>query len=149
MLSLNHHASVFIGSRSWYVQCFPYLGLAKKKPPLIFDIKFHDSYLMKCLHCSSTQNDTIWWHMYLPNLVSNDVETTSNQCYTQYVTLLRMLIHKEENLMASQFIQEKNPISMIDFIFKKKKFTRITPCQTYWLKLTILVSENSWPQRYC
>ena len=38
---------------------FPYYGLAKKKT-LIFDIKFHDSYLMKCLHNYITHNDTIW-----------------------------------------------------------------------------------------
>ena len=31
----------------------------------------------------------------LPHLVSN-VTTTSNQCYTCYVTLLRILIHTEE-----------------------------------------------------
>ena len=31
----------------------------------------------------------------LPNQVSN-VNTTSNQCYTNYVTLLRILIHTEE-----------------------------------------------------
>ena len=31
----------------------------------------------------------------LPHLVSN-VKTTSNQCYTQYVTLLRILIHTEK-----------------------------------------------------
>ena len=38
---------------------FPYYGLAKKKK-YILDIKCHDSYLMKCLHYSITQNDTIW-----------------------------------------------------------------------------------------
>ena len=31
-----------------------------KENTLIFDFKFHDSYLMKCLHNSITQNDTIW-----------------------------------------------------------------------------------------
>ena len=31
----------------------------------------------------------------LPHLVSN-VKTTSNQCYTKYVSLLRILIHTEE-----------------------------------------------------
>ena len=50
---------------------------------------------MKCLHNIFTQNDTIWWHLYLPHLVSN-VKTTSNQCYTKCVTLLRILIHTEE-----------------------------------------------------
>ena len=38
---------------------FPYYGLAKKKT-IFFDIKCHDSYLMKCLHNNITQNDTIW-----------------------------------------------------------------------------------------
>ena len=33
--------------------------------------------------------------MYLTHLVSN-IKTTSNQCYTLYVTLLRILIHTEE-----------------------------------------------------
>ena len=28
---------------------FPYYGLAKKKT-MFFDIKWHDSYLIKCLH---------------------------------------------------------------------------------------------------
>ena len=31
----------------------------------------------------------------LPHLVSN-VKTTSSQCYTSYLTLLRILIHTEE-----------------------------------------------------
>ena len=66
------------------------------KTPLNFDIKFHDSYLMKCLHNNITQDDTIWLHLYLPHQVSN-IKTTSNQCYTLYVTLLRILIHTEEN----------------------------------------------------
>ena len=60
MLILNHHASMFIG-RSWYVQCFPFYGLEEKKT-IFFDIKCHDSYLMKCLHNDITQNDRIWWH---------------------------------------------------------------------------------------
>ena len=50
---------------------------------------------MKCLHNNITQNDTIWWHLYLSHLVSN-VKTTSNQCYTSYVTLLKILIHQVE-----------------------------------------------------
>ena len=33
--------------------------------------------------------------MYFPHLDSK-VKTTSNQCYNQYVTLLRILIHTEE-----------------------------------------------------
>ena len=56
------------------------LWIGKEKTP-IFDIKFLDSYLMKCLHNNITQNDTILWHLYLPHLVSN-VKTTSDQCYT-------------------------------------------------------------------
>ena len=36
---------------------FPYYGLEKEKK--IFDIKCHDSYLMKCLHNNISQNDTI------------------------------------------------------------------------------------------
>ena len=67
----------------------------KKKETIFFDIKCNDSYLMKCLHNNITQNDAIWWQMYLPHLVSN-VKTTSNQCYTWYVILLRILIHTEE-----------------------------------------------------
>ena len=67
----------------------------QRKIALTFDIKFHDSYLMKCLHTNITQNDTIWWHLYLPHFVYS-VKTTSNQCYTEYVTLFRMLIHTED-----------------------------------------------------
>ena len=33
---------------------FPYYGLAKKKTTLIFDMKFQDSYLMKCLQNNIT-----------------------------------------------------------------------------------------------
>ena len=32
----------------------------KKKKTIFTDIKCHDSYLMKCLHNNTTQNDTIW-----------------------------------------------------------------------------------------
>ena len=53
----------------------------KKKKTIFFDVKCHNSYLMKCLHNNINQNDTIWWHLSLPHLVSN-VKTTSNQCYT-------------------------------------------------------------------
>ena len=70
---------MFIG-RSWYVQCVPYYGLAKKKQ-LIFDIKFHESYFMKCLHINITQNDTTWSHLHLQHLVPS-VKTTYNQFYT-------------------------------------------------------------------
>ena len=31
----------------------------KKKKTIFFDIKYHDSYLMKCLHNNISQNDTI------------------------------------------------------------------------------------------
>ena len=37
---------------------FPTMDWQKKKT-IFFDIKCHDSYLMKCLH-NITQNDTIW-----------------------------------------------------------------------------------------
>ena len=40
---------------------FPYCWLEKEKK-IFFDIKCHNSYLMKCLHNNITQNDTIWWH---------------------------------------------------------------------------------------
>ena len=66
---------------------FPYYGLEKEKK--IFVIKRHNSYLMKCLHNNISQNDTIWWHLYLPHIVSN-FKTTSNQRYNNYVTLLRI-----------------------------------------------------------
>ena len=52
-----------------------------KKKTIFFDIKFHDSYLIKCLHNNISQNDTICWHMYITHLVSN-IKTTSSQCYT-------------------------------------------------------------------
>ena len=39
---------------------FPYYGLEKEeKKTIFFDIKCHDSYLMKCLHNNISQNDTI------------------------------------------------------------------------------------------
>ena len=59
---------------------FPYYGLANKVT-LNFDSKFHDSYLTKCLHNNITQNDTIWWQLYLQHLASK-AKTTSNQGYT-------------------------------------------------------------------
>ena len=75
---------------------FPYYGSEKRKKTILFDIKCQDSYLMKCLHNNTSQNDTICWHiMYLTHLVSN-IKTTSSQCYTSYVTLLRNLIRTEE-----------------------------------------------------
>ena len=38
---------------------FPYYGLEKEKKTIFFDIKCHDSDLMKCLHNNISQNDTI------------------------------------------------------------------------------------------
>ena len=60
---------------------FTYYGLEKEKKTISFDIQCHDSYLMKCLHNNISQNDTIWWYLYLPHLVPN-VKITSNQYYT-------------------------------------------------------------------
>ena len=74
---------------------FPFYGLEKEKKTIFFDIKCHDSYLMKCLHNNISKNDTICWHLYLPHLVSN-IKTTSSQCKNKYVTILRILIHTEE-----------------------------------------------------
>ena len=39
---------------------FSLLLIGKRKKTIFFDIKCHDSYLMKCLHNNITQNDTIW-----------------------------------------------------------------------------------------
>ena len=52
-----------------------------KKKKIFFDIKCHDSYLMKFLHNNISQNDTICRHLYLKHLVSN-IKTTSSQCCT-------------------------------------------------------------------
>ena len=60
---------------------FPYYGMEKEKKPIFFDIKCHNSYLMKCLQNNISQNDTICWHLYLTYLFSN-IKTTSSQCYT-------------------------------------------------------------------
>ena len=49
----------------------------------------------------------------LPHLVSN-VKSTSNQCYTQYVTLLRILIHTEEKPYDKSVHTGEEPY--IDFI---------------------------------
>ena len=38
---------------------FLYYGLEKEEKKIFFDIKCHDSYLMKCLHNNISQNDTI------------------------------------------------------------------------------------------
>ena len=57
LLGLNHHA------RSLLVECdmFSVVPIMdwQRNHTLIFDIKFHDSYLMKCLHNNITQDDTI------------------------------------------------------------------------------------------
>ena len=39
---------------------FPTADWKKKKKKIFFDIKCHDSYLMKCLDNNITQNNTIW-----------------------------------------------------------------------------------------
>ena len=39
---------------------FPITNWKNKKKTILFDIKYHDSYFMKCLHNNITQNDTIW-----------------------------------------------------------------------------------------
>ena len=38
---------------------FPIMDWKRKKKTIFFDIKCHDSYLMKCLHNNISQNDTI------------------------------------------------------------------------------------------
>ena len=38
---------------------FPITEWKKEKKTIFFDIKCHDSYLMKCLHNNITQNDII------------------------------------------------------------------------------------------
>ena len=38
---------------------FHLLRIGKGKKSIFFDIKCHDSYLMKCLHNNISQNDTI------------------------------------------------------------------------------------------
>ena len=40
------------------ISVFPYYGFEKEKT-IFFDIKCHDSYLMKCLHNNISRNDTI------------------------------------------------------------------------------------------
>ena len=60
---------------------FPIMDWKKKEKTLFFDIKCHNSYLMKCLHNVISQNDTICLHLYLTHLVSN-IKTTSSQCNT-------------------------------------------------------------------
>ena len=57
----------------------PIMDWKKEKKNILFDIKHHDSYLMKYLHNNISQNDTICWHLYLTHLVSN-IKTTSSQC---------------------------------------------------------------------
>ena len=63
-----------------------------------------------------------------------------------------MLIHTEEKPYGKSIHTGEEPC-IYDFIIvslnNKNWFTRTTPCQTYWLKLIILVTETSCPQRYC
>ena len=51
----------------------------KKKKTTFFDIKCHDSYLMKCLHDKISQNDTICWHLYLKARVWSSKIPTGQQ----------------------------------------------------------------------
>ena len=62
-----------------------------------------------------------------------------------------MLIHTEEKPYGKSIHTGEVPY-IYDFIIAsliKKRFTRITLFQTFWLKLTILVTLNSMPQRHC
>ena len=72
--------------------------------------------------------------------------------HLKYETLLRILIHTEEKPYGKSIHTGEEPF-IYDFIFvsliKKTWSTRITPCQTYCSKLTISVTGNSWPKRYC
>ena len=89
----------------------------KKKKKIFFDIKCYDSYLMKCSLNDISQNDTICRHLYLTHLVSN-VKTTSSQCYTLYVTLIRILIHTEEKPYDKSVHTGEEPY-IYDFIIVK------------------------------
>ena len=62
-----------------------------------------------------------------------------------------MLIHTEEKPYGKSIHAGEEPY-IYDFIIESLieiQFTRIIPCQTNWLNLTSLVSENSWSQTYC
>ena len=66
--------------------------------------------------------------------------------------IIKNLIHTEEKPYDRSVHTGGDPY-IYDFIIVSLVnnpgwFTRIAPCQTYWLKLIILVKENSWPQRY-
>ena len=67
-------------------------------------------------------------------------------------TLLTILIHTEEKPYDKSVHTGEEPY-IYDFIIvrliNKPASQKIPPCQTYWLKLTILVTDNSWIQRYC
>ena len=59
-----------------------------------------------------------------------------------------MLIHTEEKSYDKSIHTGEEPY-IYDFIIVsliKKPVHKNTPCQTYWLKLTVLVTENSWPK---
>ena len=72
---------------------------------------------MKCSLNDISQNDTICRHLYLTHLVSN-VKTTSSQCYTLYVTLIRILIHTEEKPYDKSVHTGEEPY-IYDFIIVK------------------------------
>ena len=62
-----------------------------------------------------------------------------------------MLIHTEEKPYGKSIHTGEEPY-IYDFIivcFIDKRLTRIIRCQTYWLKFTILNTENFWPLNYC
>ena len=75
---------------------------------------------------------------------------------TEYAALIcniiKNLIHTEEEPYDKSINTGEEPY-IYDFIIvrliNKSASQIITPCQTYWLKLTIFVTDNSWLQRYC
>ena len=72
---------------------FSWIG---KEKALNFNIKFLDSYLMKCLYT-----------IILPNLI----QYGGTSAY--HIQIVKNVIIQKRNLMASLFIQEKNLVSMI------------------------------------
>ena len=69
-----------------------------------------------------------------------------------WAVTLRMLIHIEEKLYDKSIHTGEEPFIydfiIVRFIKQKTWFARRTPCQTCWLKLTILFTENSWWESY-
>ena len=61
--------------------------------------------------------------------------------------IIEMLIQTEEEPYGKSIHAGEKPY-IYDFIIvsfiKKTWFTRITPHQTHWLRLTIFFTENSW-----